>query len=157
VIPAISCTAQGSSPSGDSAFCGGGGTNRTEGSNEFPCGIGASATLATYVCPVLLPDGAQIDEVRLVGRDGDAGGYFEGAIWRSALTSFAPQYFSPSFGGNWQSSGIAFSGGNANVLLYSSSDAPHTVDPNHRYQVGIGVRGTGSLRVYALRLTYTVF
>ena len=156
VIPAITCVPQTDVELGTARYCGGGGTSRTEGSTGFPCGITGSPTLEDYACPVTLPGGAEIEEVRVYGRDPDANGYFEAAIWRSNLGSFSPDYFA-SFGGEWQSSGVSFSSGAVNTVIFPSTDPPHIVDPNYRYQVGIGLKGTSNLRVYGVQITYSIY
>jgi hypothetical protein len=154
-IHAITCMAQEGAPIGDTSFCLGGSTIRTDGDAAFPCLLRGTATRSTYVCPIDLPSGAQINEIRVFGRDTSATGYVEASVWRTANTTFAPSYISPSFGGTWQNSGVAFAGGSVNFPVYLSTDAPHTVIGTSRYVVGLGVFTTG-VWVETVQLTYTI-
>jgi hypothetical protein len=154
-IHPITCMPQGGAPTGDGALCGGGGTLRTDGNTDFPCQLRGTATRSTYVCQIDLPSGAQIVEVRVLGVDPSATGYVEASVWRTANTTFAPTYISPSFAGTWQNSGVAFAGGAFNFPAYLSTDAPHTVIGTSRYVVGLGVFAT-NVAVNAIQLTYTI-
>ena len=90
-----------------------------------------------------------------VGQDNSTSGYFEAAIWRWA-SSFGPQYVSPTFGGTWQSSGVAGTlpaGGSFPVYL--ASDPPHTVVSAAGYVIGFGLLGT-SVAAYGFRVNYTI-
>jgi len=142
---------------GNGGMCGGGGTVRTEGGSSFPCALYGGATLETWDCPVMLPHGAVIDEVNVHGADTALTGYFEAAIYRQAHTSFAPNTVSSSYGMTWQTSGIAFIGGNTSVNIFSTTDS-HTVDNlGYRYKVGLWTyRPSGSLRVYSIVIEYTM-
>ena len=158
-IPALSCVAQGSDFSGDVNNCGGGGTVRTNGDTSFPCAVRAPTfgVRTTYVCELELPSGAQIDEITAHGYDFTSNGYMEAAVWRTQNTTFGPNYFSPSFAGNWQNSGVAAGPGTFSFPIYLGTDAPHTVQGNFRYTIGFGLEYTsGSLFAYGFQVTYTI-
>jgi hypothetical protein len=139
------------------SMCGGAGTVRTEGSSSFPCSLHASSTLETWECPVALPHGATINEVNITGRDTSPDGYFEGAIYRLGHLTFAGSSISSSYGMTWQTSGLAWSGGNTTVNIFSTTDS-HVVDNlNYRYVIGLGTkRVTGTLYVYSIVIEYTM-
>ncbi len=159
-IPALSCVAQGSEFSGDfSNSCGGGGTVRTNGDSSFPCAVRSPSLgqRTTYICELELPNGAQIDEVTAHGFDFSSDGYMEAAVWRTGNTTFAPNYISPTFGGNWQDSGLAASPGYSTFPIYLDTDAPHTVQGNSRYTIGFALEySTGALFAYGFQVTYTI-
>lgn len=157
-IRAIACTAQGNAPSGDQNNCSGAGTVRTDGDDVFPCVVHASSTRSTYACHVDLPSGALIDEVIAYGWDSQADGYFEAAIWRSPNTSFGINYFSPTFGGTWQSSGLAATPGPTSFSIYLGSDPPHTVLSDNGYVIGFATKKAtgGNVWVHGFRIEYTI-
>ena len=156
-VPAVTCVAMETAPSPD--MCGGGGTTRTEGGgSSFPCGLQVSGTaLNTFVCPLDLPHGATLEEVTVFGADYTTAGYFEAGVYRQSNTTFAPNYISGTYAGNWQGSGSGFSGGSTNVTVFGASDS-HVVDNvNYRYQVALGLKPSGgTVLVYSVRATYTM-
>ncbi|WP_141323107.1 hypothetical protein [Myxococcus sp. AB025B] len=153
-IPAIACTPQGTAAAATTGQCSGGGTLRTDGDNLFPCTVNANATRNTFVCGLDLPNGAQIQEVIAYGLDYSTAGYFEAAIWSTGDTTFAPTYFS-SFGGTWQSSGVAFNGGFTSFPIFSASQPAHTVTVGNRYTIGFGTRDpNASVNFYGFRARY---
>lgn len=159
-ISALTCIAQGGDISGDISSCGGGGTLRTNGDSNFPCAVRAQTVgvRSTFICGLELPSGSQINEVTAHGLDFSSDGYMEAAIWRTQNTTFGSNYFSPSFGGAWQNSGIAATPGSFSFPVYLASDPPHVVAGNFRYTLGIGLQNTtGSLFAYGFQVTYTVF
>ena len=95
------------------------------------------------MCDVGLPSGAVITEVVAYGMDSDAAGYFEAAIWRTGNTTFGPTFLSSSFGGTWQSSGVAFTGGTTSFPIFQTTDTPHTVVSDSRYTIGTALKGSG--------------
>jgi hypothetical protein len=118
----------------------------------------AGGVRSTYVCELDLPSGAQINEIMAYGLDNTNNGYMEGAVWRTQHGSFASNYFSPTFAGNWQSSGLAATPFVFNFPVYTAADPPHVVDGNYRYTIGLGVKnnGGGSMLPYGFSVTYTI-
>ena len=157
-IAAISCSAQGGATSGDVNNCAGGGTSRTDGDSNFPCMVRGGATRITYACHVDLPSGALIEGVTAYGWDTSTDGYFEAAIWRSQNTAFGINYFSPTFGGTWQNSGIAATPGlGASFPIYLDTDDPHTVEAEYRYIIGFAAKKTsGDIGVFGFRIDYII-
>lgn len=153
-IPATTCIPYGATPG---PFCLGGGTVRTDGDSSYPCAIASRPTLDTYMCPVILPSGASIQEITAYGSDSDAQGYFEAAVWHTKNTTFTATYFS-SFGGTWRSSGVAFSGGTTNFSLFDASQPAHTVLPDARYTIGFGLKSSiyNSVMVHGFRVRYAL-
>jgi hypothetical protein len=137
--------------------CSGGGTTRTDGSSNFPCSLYGDTTLESWECPLDLPHGSRIERIDINGYDWSNGGYFEGAAYRFAHTTFGPTYISATYGGTWQNSGVAAQPGTTSVNIFSSSDT-HTVDNlAARYVVGLGTyRPSGSLMVYSILVEYTI-
>ncbi len=155
VIHAATCTPVDSAPTPNQ--CSGGGTSRTEGGNAFPCSLNVTGSaLYTYSCPLDLPHGATLQEVRVFGRDFSSSGYFEAGVYRLANTSFSPNYISGTYGGTWQTTGLASMPGSANIEIFGGTDS-HVVDAvNYRYTVGLGLKPTGgSVYIYTVRATYT--
>lgn len=153
-IPATSCTTFGAVPVEQ---CGGGGTVRTDGDANFPCTLPSRPVRDTYICALELPSGAAIQEIIAFGMDFDAAGYFEAAVWNTDNGTFGPTYFS-SFGGTWQSSGVAFNGGPTSFPIFSASSTPHTVLPNARYTIGFATKApsSGSIIMHGFRVRYAL-
>lgn len=154
-IDAVTCTRYGAI--GQVSGCSGGGTTRTNGSSTVPCMASSTdSAVKDYVCELDLPNGAILEEILFHGWDGDSAGYFEAGVWRAHYTTFGPAaYLSSGFGGQWQSSGVTFSGGNAVVPIFSTSDIPHTMDnQNYRYRIGFAM--SGNQRAYGFRVRYRI-
>jgi len=140
----------------ESAMCTGGGTQRTEGGVQVACarrGTG-DGLVQNFVCPLSLPAGAVLEEIRLYGQDSSETGYVEAGVYRSSNTSFGVSYISSGFGGQWQTSGLAQTPGVVDIPIFSTSDTPHTLSPDHRYKIGAGVKGGVSF--YGFRVRYRV-
>jgi hypothetical protein len=158
-IHAITCEPQGTALPGDSNNCGGGGTVRTNGTQNYPCQVRSRTVLDTYVCPIHIPSGASITAIQAYGWDFDTTGYFEAAAWYVFSGTFAVTYLSSSLGGTWQNSGVAFSGGQANFPILKSTDTPVLVDGTRRYVIGfatISPGGAGNVQVEGFQVSYTV-
>ncbi|NVB39325.1 hypothetical protein G6O69_15890 [Pseudenhygromyxa sp. WMMC2535] len=158
-IPALSCVAQGGAISGDLNGCEGGTTTRANGDSEFPCAITAEApdVRTTFICPLELPSGAKINSVTAHGYDDSSDAYMEAAIWRTSNAHFAPDYFSPSFEGQWQSSGLASTPGAFSFPVYLNTDPAHTVSAGYRYTLGFGLEySTMTVLAFGFEVTYTV-
>jgi hypothetical protein len=152
-IPAISCAPFGAQPF---ETCFGGGTVRTDGDEKFPCAINGFSERDTYICPLVLPAGAAIQEIIAFGMDFDPVGYFEAAVWRTANTTFAPTYFS-SFGGKWRSSGKGFDGGPTSFSIFKATTPPHSILPNSRYTIGFATKApSGAIIMHGFRVRYAL-
>lgn len=153
-IPATSCATFGAVPTEN---CSGGGTLRTDGDGNFPCTLPSRPVRDTYICALELPSGAAIEEIIAYGMDFDPTGYFEAAVWNTDNGTFGPSYFS-SFGGTWQSSGVAFNGGPTSFPIFSASQAPHTVLPNARYTIGFATKApsSNSIIMHGFRVRYSL-
>lgn len=118
------------------------GIERTEGTNNTPCSLHGDANRlrTTYLCDVDLPAGTLIEKVTAFGSDISAIGYFEAAIWRVQSSNAAITYISPSYGGVWQSSGLADAPGNVNFPIYSDLDAPHVMLEGNHYLIGFALK-----------------
>ncbi|GEN10479.1 hypothetical protein SAMN05443572_103351 [Myxococcus fulvus] len=138
-IPAITCTVQGNLPSGDTMPCLSGATVRVDGDQEVPCQVRGVTARRTYICALNLPAGTQLQEVIAYGMDYSTQGYFEAAIWRTQDAGFAPTYIS-SFGGTWQSSGMAFNAGYVNFPIFPATQPAHTILAGERYVIGFAAR-----------------
>ncbi|MFY2564091.1 hypothetical protein ACN469_41255 [Corallococcus terminator] len=138
-IPAITCTPQDNIPSGNPDICISGATVRTDGDQDVPCMVRGGTTRRTYACALNLPAGAQLQEVIAYGMDYSTLGYFEASIWKTPDAGFTPSYIS-TFGGTWQSSGIAFNGGYASFPIFPATQPPHTVLAGERYVIGFATR-----------------
>ena len=145
-ISALTCIAQGGAFSGDTATCGGT-MVRTDGDGLFPCVVRPRPTRDTWLCELDLVPGSQITSITAYGTDSDATGYMEALVWRTANNGFIPDLFS-NFGGTWQSSGLAFSGGAFSFPVFSAA-TPHTVQDGYRYVIGFGMKGANPNSVYA--------
>ena len=158
-IPAITCTAQHGVVSGDSGNCGADGVTRTAGDNIFPCLVRALAggERSTYVCELILPDGALLNEVVAYGLDNTDTGYMEAAIWRTLHGGFTANFFSPSFAGTWQNSGLAATPGGFSFPVYTQADPAHTISGSYRYTIGLGLEAmSGTVFGYGFSVTYTI-
>jgi hypothetical protein len=158
-IAAITCAPQGAALPGDSGSCSGGGTMRTDGDSGFPCSVRGRVTRDTYVCPLALPTGAVIEEILAYGYDFAPTGYVEAAVWRVADTSFAPNYIS-GFGGQWQSTGLAFNGGGTSFPIFTLAQPAHIVAQSYRYVIGFATKttnpSTNPVEAYGFRVRYHV-
>lgn len=158
MIASGTCHVQGIAPPTDVTVCTGGATVRTDGDSEHPCRVLSESASArhTYLCDLGLPAGVQIDSVTAHGNDASAGGYYEAAIWRQQANSEAATYISPSFGGNWQDSGLAATG-LAEVSVYLGSDAPHTIAAGYRYVIGFALKKSfDNVSFYGFTVNYTI-
>jgi len=154
-IPAITCRGT-VPPVGQVDTCSGGGTVRTDGDQSWPCVVNAQPVRDTYICPLVLPDNALIEEVRAYGYDAANAGYFEAAIYNTDNSTFGPTYFS-NFGGNWQTSTLAYDGGNVDMPIFTLGTPPHQVNPNARYTIAYGLRtSNGAVFAYGFRVRYTI-
>jgi hypothetical protein len=152
-IAAIDCEPEGAAPG--PSTCSGGGTLRTNGTTVFPCTVtGQAATLNTYTCRLDLPSGALIEEILAYGYDFNATGYLEAATWAMGDTTFSPTYYS-DFLGTWQSSGLAFSAGNASFPIFTFGTPPHAVVAGSHYVIGFATFGS-NVMVYGFRVRYTM-
>jgi len=158
-IPALTCVGQGGIASGDVQTCGGGGTFRVNGDQNFPCVVRplAGNVRSTYLCELDLPNGALIEEVLAVGLDNSNTGYMEAAIWRTTNDTLGPTYISPTFAGTWQSSGMAAVPGIFSFPIYLNADPTHPVQGSSRYTIGFGLQAPAET-VYAsgFQVTYTI-
>ena len=74
-------------------------------------------------------------------------------------TSFSISYISPSFGGTWQTSGVAATPGSfASFPIYVGTDAAHTVTSDRNYYILFPMRdsGGGVTYVKGFRVDYTI-
>lgn len=155
-IAAIACTAQGTFGSG-TAFCSGGDTLRANGTDLYPCVALAGTGVRTHVCDLDLPAGAEIVRITGYGLDTTSNGYFEAAVWRTPNASLSPAYISPSFGGTWQSSGLASTPGSTSLQVYTDADPPHSVLAGSRYTLGFGTYSeSGTVFFYGFDVAYTI-
>jgi hypothetical protein len=154
-VHAITCMPQQGAPTGDTNVCATAAVTRTDGTSGFPCVVRGAAARRTYVCQLDLPSGAWIDEIIFHGTDNTATGYFEASVWRTENSTFGFSPVSPSYGGTWQTSGIAATPGATSFPIYTSADAPHAVNGNYRYVVGFAVEGTNT-QARGFRVTYTI-
>lgn len=155
-ISAMSCIAQGGAFSGDTQLCSGGGMLRTDGDAAFPCVTRARTVRDTYLCPFDLPPNSQITSITGHVYDNSSDGYMEAIVYRvNAATYVGNDNFS-NFGGTWQNSGVAFTGGQANFPIFNAATA-HTVSGNYQYYIGFGLKATtGFVHAEGFRVTYVV-
>ncbi|MBL8976704.1 MAG: hypothetical protein JNK56_39260 [Myxococcales bacterium] len=150
----MTCTSTGAAPIAESGACGGGGTLRTDGDSNFPCLMRSRPTRDSFICDLPLRSGAVLNSITLHGIDSSATGYFEGAVFRTADATFAPEYFG-NFGGTWQSSGLAATPGTVTVPILSGAN--HVVAAGYRYTIGIGTKdSTSGTLVFGAHVTYTI-
>jgi hypothetical protein len=152
-ISAMACIGLGA-PAGEASQCSGGFMLRTDGDQLSPCVLNARTTRDTYVCELDLPSGAQITNITAYGYDSVSNGYMEALVWRFLNNSFGASLFS-NFGGTWQSSGVAFAGGDVNFPIFNAA-TPHTVQAGYRYVIGLGLKAPtgGNMWAYGFQVTY---
>jgi hypothetical protein len=102
-----------------------------------------------------LPAGSQITNVTAYAYDLANDGYMEAAVWRYDPTQIIGVDMFGNFGGVWQSSGIAFNGGQTSFPIFNGT--PHTVDGNYQYVIGFGMKSPTLQTIYGegFRVTYT--
>lgn len=156
-IPAITCTPA-FAGGGLRESCSGGNTLRTDGDASFPCAVHSNPQRETYVCHLPLPSGAVIEEILAFGLDWSPSAYMEAALWRTADTTFGPEYV-PPYGGSWRNSGVPFQSGTFSFAVYPNVQ-PHTVAAGYRYTIGFALKdapnSSGSVTAYGFRVRYSI-
>ena len=151
----MTCIAQGGVFSGDVQTCSGGGMLRVAGDAAFPCVTRGRTVRDTWLCPFQLPPNSQITSITAHVYDGANDGYMEALVWRINAGTYVGNDNFSNFGGTWQSSGIAFAGGQANFPIFTGN---HTVSGNYQYVIGFGMHSPTNQLLHAegFRITYTV-
>lgn len=156
-IDALTCIEQSGISSGDVNQCNIGGAIRTDATDVLPCALRGTATLTTYLCDLNLPDGSLLNEIIAYGRDSSSDGYMEAAVYQSFINVTAILFISPTFGGEFQNTGITEQSFLASFPIYLSSDAPHRVNGQHKYTIAMGLHApTGIIYGLGFKVTYTV-